>query len=174
MMTVPQRRLARLALVACLAGAAVTGALAAGARAGSTLPGLNRNVVASWGSDGSGQLGDGNLRARSLYGRVNGIAGGIVQVAAGWVSALALTSDGTVLAWGSNGEGQLGNGTTSVAQPTPVQVIGLTGVTRIAEGTDFSLALRSDGTVWAWGGNDSGQLGDGTISNTSVPVQVPD
>jgi hypothetical protein len=65
----------------------------------------------------------------------------------------------------------LGDGTT-VSRSTPVQVTGLTGVAAIAGGNHYSLALKNDGTVWAWGSNTSGQLGDGTTTNRFTPVQV--
>src|SRR5207244_3867957 len=81
---------------------------------------------------------------------------------------LVLKSDGTVLAWGLNDSGQIGDGTTT-PRLTPVQVRGLggvgflSGVVAIAAGNTSSLALKSDGTVVAWGDNSTGSLGDGTI-----------
>jgi alpha-tubulin suppressor-like RCC1 family protein len=74
-------------------------------------------------------------------------------------------------AWGYNGEGQLGIGTT-ISSTVPVEVTGLSGVTAVVGGANHSLALRNDGTVWAWGSNGSGQLGDGTTANSDVPVEV--
>src|SRR5881628_2032757 len=88
----------------------------------------------------------------------------VVAVAAGWGHSVALKSDGTVWAWGYNGYGQLGDGTTT-QRLTPVQVSGSSGVIAIATGQYFSLALKSDGTVWAWGYNYYGQLGNGNTSN---------
>ena len=95
----------------------------------------------------------------------------MVAIAGGDSHSLALKSDGTVWAWGYNGCGQLGDGSTT-NRLTPVQVSGLTGVVAIAGGGSHSLALKSDGTVWAWGCNDYGQLGDGTTTNRLTPVQV--
>jgi len=95
----------------------------------------------------------------------------IEQIAAGGYHSLALRINGTVWAWGRNGNGQLGDGTNSERR-TPVQVSNLTGVVAIAAGGSHSLALKSDGTVWAWGVNGSGQLGDGTNSERRTPVQV--
>jgi alpha-tubulin suppressor-like RCC1 family protein len=93
-------------------------------------------------------------------------------VAGGRYHSLRLRIDGTVLTWGQNQFGQLGNGTT-IDSAVPVQVLGLPGaVTAIAGGVEHSLALISDGTVWAWGGNDFGELGNGTIVNSSLPVKV--
>jgi alpha-tubulin suppressor-like RCC1 family protein len=97
---------------------------------------------------------------------------GVTQVAAGTGFSLALRSDGTVWAWGGNWIGQLGHGTTSDHELAPVQVTGLTGVTKISAGAGFSLALRSNGTVWAWGDNRYGELGNGTTVSSSVPVKV--
>ena len=79
---------------------------------------------------------------------------------------------GDVWAWGGNWNGELGDGTTT-DRLSPVQVSGLTEVTAIAGGRwGHSLALKSDGTVWAWGYNQYGQLGDGTTTSRSIPVQV--
>ena len=97
----------------------------------------------------------------------------IVAIAAGNNHSLALSSDGTVLAWGRNTEGQLGDGTTT-SRTTPVAVRlpdGVT-VTDIAAGGDHSLAPTSTGSALAWGGNDFGQLGDGTTTNRTTPVVV--
>jgi hypothetical protein len=76
-----------------------------------------------------------------------------------------------VWAWGNNGNGQLGDGTTA-SRDSPVQVSGLRAVVGIATRGFYSLALRSDGTVWAWGYNGQGQLGDGTTAERHTPVQV--
>ncbi len=87
---------------------------------------------------------------------------------------IALKEDGTVWAWGSNEFGQLGNGTWTDSN-TAVRVGGkqpLTKIIAIAAGYNHSVALRSDGTVWAWGRNGSGQLGNGTSINSNIPVQV--
>src|SRR5205085_1017470 len=92
-------------------------------------------------------------------------------IAAGLYHSLALKSDGTVWAWGRNIEGELGNGTTTTTVPygsnTPVAVSGLHGVVAIAGGAYHSLALKSDGTVWTWGYNFYGVLGNGTTTTTS-------
>jgi alpha-tubulin suppressor-like RCC1 family protein len=77
-----------------------------------------------------------------------------------------------VAAWGYNGSGQLGDGTTTYEALTPVEVHGLTGVTAVAARGGTSLALRRDGTVWAWGANSDGALGNGSTDDASAPVQV--
>jgi len=96
----------------------------------------------------------------------------ITQVAAGVMSSLALRSDGTVWAWGANGAGQLGRGTITDHEVTPARVAVLNHVTRISAGRGFALALRSDGIVFAWGLNGSGQLGNGTTTDSSKPVKI--
>jgi len=89
---------------------------------------------------------------------------------------LAVDEDGTVWAWGTNSLGQLGVGLSPTQSTTPVAVEGLEDVIAVAAGDDHSLALQSDGTVWAWGFNVSGQLGpDGPDAGMPqrTPVQVP-
>src|SRR5258708_28406720 len=116
----------------------------------------------AWGSNASGQLGDGTTVGRPTPGPVSGLTT-VIAVSAGDSHTLALLSDGTVMAWGNNGYGQLGDGT-FVSRTTPVPVSGLTGVTAVVAGDAHSLALLSDGTVMAWGENLFGTLGSGTIS----------
>ncbi|HYO57135.1 hypothetical protein [Archangium sp.] len=94
-----------------------------------------------------------------------------LAVAVGHAHTLALKQDGTVWAWGYN-YGHLGDGTTT-ERPTPVQVVGLSGVKAIGAGSYHSMALRQDGTVWTWGYNGSGQLGDGTTTDHYTPAMVP-
>ena len=95
-----------------------------------------------------------------------------LQEKTGASHTLLLRGDGTVWAWGANGSGQLGDGSTSSSQ-VPQQVAGLRGVKAVVASGDHSLALRgADGSVWAWGANGVGQLGDGTTVARRLPVQV--
>lgn len=89
----------------------------------------------------------------------------------GSIHCLAVSSDGSVRAWGRNHRGQLGDGSTTL-RPTPITVPGLASVVEVSAGGAHSLARRSDGTVWAWGSNAYGQLGDGTTTQRNSPVQV--
>ena len=96
-----------------------------------------------------GQLGDGTTTGSSLPVAVSELSG-VTAVSAGGEHGLALLSNGTVMAWGDNDEGELGNGTTGGRCDVPVPVSGLSGVTAISAGTRYSLALLSNGTVMAW------------------------
>jgi len=132
--------------------------------------------VWAWGRGNSGQLGGTNRTAvQTTPARVRGPEGrgwldGIRAIAAGRACTVALASDGTVWSWGANGNGQLGDGTKN-DRHAPVQVVGpdgsgaLTGIVAVAASPlsgDLTAALGADGTVWTWGANDAGQLGDGT------------
>jgi alpha-tubulin suppressor-like RCC1 family protein len=153
------------------AGLSGARAIAAGGRHDLAL--LSDGTVLAWGDDTFGQLGNGVASANGdseAAAPVSGLSG-VTAVAAGEEHSLALLSDGRVLAWGDNAEGQLGDGsTTSSAVPVPVK--GLTGVKAIAAGSLFSLALLADGTVLAWGSNADGQLGDDSLTDSDVPVPV--
>ena len=131
----------------------------------------NNGTVSVWGSNEFGQVGDGTTTNRLAPVQVAGLTG-VTAVAAGGGHTVALKNDGTVWAWGNNDFGQIGNGTTVNRVLTPAQVAGLTGVAAIAAGGRHTVAVKNDGTVWAWGNNDSGQLGDGTTVNRLTPVQV--
>lgn len=147
-----------------------------------TLAVKDDGTVWAWGLNTNGRLGDGTTTQRTSPVQVQGPGGvgylsGIIAVAAGDSHSLALKSDGTVWAWGLNTNGRLGDGTTT-QRTTPVQVKGtggvgyLSGITSLSAGLAHSLALKSDGTVWAWGLNSNGRLGDGTTAQRTTPVQL--
>jgi hypothetical protein len=134
---------------------------------------LKNGTVMAWGQNWVGQLGDGGsgLEASSdVPVPVSGLDG-VTAIAASGLDSLALISDGAVMAWGENSNGQLGNGSKADSD-VPVAVNGLSEATAIASGPDDSLALLSNGTAMAWGGNKWGQLGDGTKARSDVPVAV--
>ena len=141
-------------------------------------------IVYAWGANDRGQAGLGAaskpssniLPVKGPGG--DGLLSGVKAVAAGESHSLALKGDGTVWAWGANDGGQLGD-TSLKDRPAPVQVKGLGGngvladIVAIAAGGQTSLALRADGTVWSWGVNDKGQLGNNAaIKYSATPVQV--
>jgi alpha-tubulin suppressor-like RCC1 family protein len=124
-----------------------------------------------WGHNVFAQLGDGTTTAKRNHVQVSGLSH-VTMIATGAFHNLALKDDGSVWAWGYNNYGQLGDGTTTIIKSYPVQVSDLSNVIMIAAGSYQSLALKNDGSVWAWGRNDYGQLGDGTTTTKSSPVQV--
>ena len=133
----------------------------------------SRHVLA-WGRNDFGQLGNGTSTDASTPVRVR-LPGGtkVQQVRAGCDHTVALTSTGHVLAWGINGNGQLGNGSIASREtPVRVRIPGGTKVTAVRAGCDFSLALTSRGRVLAWGDNFYGQLGNDTTTDSHVPVRV--
>ncbi len=142
-------------------------AVAAGMRHGLAL--LADGTVVAWGANGLGQLGDGATSESSVPVPVKGLSK-VTAIAAGASHSLALLKNGTVMAWGYNESGQLGNGSTAESSTVPVAVQGLSGVQAISAGSNFSLALLKNGTVMAWGGNESGQLGVGSTKSSNTPV----
>jgi alpha-tubulin suppressor-like RCC1 family protein len=136
---------------------------------------LATGQVKVWGGNAYGEAGPSAPNPSLSPQLISGLAG-IIQVAVGGGHVLALDSAGTVWSWGNNADGQLGNGTTSsipYSNPSPVPVPGINGIVQIAAGGGFSLALRGDGTVYAWGLNSSGQLGDGTTVSRDSPEALP-
>ncbi|MBL7998010.1 MAG: T9SS type A sorting domain-containing protein [Candidatus Kapabacteria bacterium] len=128
------------------------------------------STVQSWGYNGFGQLGNGNILEQHTATQVPGLTK-IIQVAGGLFHSLFVKSDSTVWACGRNSLGSLGDGSNTNKQ-SPVQVRGLSGIVRAAGGGEHSLFLNSDGTVWACGANSAGQLGDGTTAHKNIPVKV--
>lgn len=144
---------------------------------------MESTEMLSWGDNTSGQLGIGVFGTMSTAPvRVHGpgdigFLSNIVECATGSEHSMALKDDGTVWAWGKNAQGRLGDGT-DIDQAVPVQVHGpgdvgfLESIATITAGASHSLAVKTDGTVWAWGKNSSGCLGDDTKQAKLTPVQV--
>ena len=148
----------------------------------------------AWGDNNYGQLGDGEFEGFRIAPVAVGKLGEEVTVgdevavgaestalAAGYEHGLALLRNGKIMAWGENGVGQLGDGTSlgpetcvflSDCSMVPVEVEALDEATAVAAGYYFSLALLGDGKVMAWGDGNNGQLGDGSEFDSDVPVQV--
>jgi alpha-tubulin suppressor-like RCC1 family protein len=141
-------------------------------------------TVWDWGLNGSGELGNGTTNNSPVPVQVLGPGGvgyltSITAIMGGELHNFALKSDGTVWSWGMNFFGQLGDGSTnwgaiSNRSTTPVQVSGLTSVKSLGGRGYHSMALKTDGSIWCWGDNASGQLGNGVAygSGTNRPVQV--
>ena len=137
-------------------------------------------TLAAWGANSSGQLGNNSTSGSKIPVLVNtsGILAGrmVVAIAAGYSHSLALCADGTLAAWGYNYDGQLGTGTnTRSSVPVAIATTGVLAgktVVEIAAGNSHCLVLCADGTLAAWGGNGSGQLGNGNNTSSNVPVAV--
>ena len=153
------------------AGTKVT-AIAAGAE--HNLAVTSTGAVLAWGYNAYGQLGNGGTGASDVPVNVSLPTGtNVTAVAAGALHSLALTSTGTVLAWGYNVDGELGDGSTTNSDvPVKVNLPPGTKVTAVAAGGYYSLALTSTGAVLAWGYNADGELGDGNRTSSDVPVKV--
>src|SRR5207244_2330518 len=149
----------------------------------------SNGTVWAWGSNGSGQLGDGTTTTRTTPVQVTtlGTAGLAISAHANISHAVktdrtlwswgdntsGALADGTVRTWGANSLGQLGDGTTT-NRNAPVQPTGPSSVVSVAGGNNFSIAVSSDGKVWTWGDNANSQLGDGTNNPRLVPTQISD
>ena len=128
---------------------------------------LANGTLAMWGDDDYGQLGDPRVTGPGLV-IVPGLSG-ITQVSVQGEHVLALDSSGTVWSWGRNDYGELGDRTTGGSHPTPVPVPFLNQIVQVSAGVGYSLALRSDGTVWAFGaGKDSPEQVPGLGGITKV------
>jgi alpha-tubulin suppressor-like RCC1 family protein len=154
------------------AGGATVAAAAAGAR--SARPAVTAGTLRAWGSNVFGALGTGNTKSHNRPVRVRLPRGVKVSVVrSNCDHTLALTSTGSVLAWGRNVRGQLGNGTTKDSHiPIRVALPKGTRISAVRAGCDFSLALTTTGKVLAWGDGEAGELGDGSTARRLRPVLV--
>ncbi|MCK7594494.1 hypothetical protein [Pseudomarimonas salicorniae] len=124
-----------------------------------------------WGSNSSGQLGDGTTQIKSSPTAVSGLPGPLQRLSAGTTHTCAATVSGAALCWGNNFVGQLGDGSTTF-RSVPTQVSGLvSGVSDITAGGRHSCAIINGGAQ-CWGGNSDGAIGDGTFTQRDAPVAV--
>src|SRR5262249_18103846 len=129
-------------------------------------------TVWAWGLNNVGQLGQGTSddNPHPTPQQVGGVTDAI-GLSSESGSCLVVRQNGTLLGWGCNVEGELGDGTTT-QRNAPLPVSGLTLTLTMAGGFYHSLAVRHDGAVWAWGSNSNGQLGDGSTADNRTPVLI--
>lgn len=135
--------------------------------------GVRQNgTIWSWGNGANGRLGTNNLTAACSPVSISGGFTDWCDISAKGYHTIAIKSNGTIWSWGENAGGKLGDGTTT-NKSSPVSAIGgFTDWTKIAASITASIGLRSNNTIWAWGCNNTGQLGDGTTINRSSPVSL--
>jgi alpha-tubulin suppressor-like RCC1 family protein len=154
-----------------VAGISTATKIAAGGRTAYAL--LSNGTVRAWGNGSSGALGNGGTTGSNSATPVTvSNVSGATQIAAAAAAGYALLSNGTVMAWGHNNNGQQGNGTIGGSQVSAVAIPALSGVTQICAGDYSAYALLSNGQIRAWGDNQYGQLGDGSNTTSGTPVNV--
>lgn len=132
----------------------------------------NDGTLWSWGYNALGGLGNGTSANQFLPTQV-GTDNNWAKIAAGAYHTIAIKNDGTLWSWGGNFQGELGYDTgSSIAQNTPIQIGASIDWSKIIAGTFHTIAIKNDGSLWAWGGNARGQLGDGTTVNKNTPIQI--
>jgi alpha-tubulin suppressor-like RCC1 family protein len=132
---------------------------------------LSNGKYICWGNNDSGSLGIGNLTAHNNEKEVT-LPGEVTLMASGWHHVYALMKDGTLWGWGSNNAGQLGRESKDQSTPIPILMPNGLPVTWVASGADTGYAITQDGTLYAWGVNPDGQLGDGTKHSRAKPMKV--
>jgi len=129
-------------------------------------------AVYCWGQNTNNQIGDGTTTNRYTPVQVNGLSSGVVAIRSGSTHTCALTDDGGIKCWGRGNHGKLGYGGTA-NRSTPVDVSGLTsGVSALEIGGNNNCAITDNGELKCWGHNFAGQLGDGTTTSRSTPVDA--
>ncbi len=155
--------------------------VAVAAGSGHSIAVKSDGTVWAWGDNSNNQLGDGTKTSRIVPIMVPGL-GSVMAVAAGYGRSIALKSDKTVWVWGTNKSTDVYGSYIDTSTSTPLKVTGLSEIVAVSStlninsyngyGNGHIMALKSDGTVWAWGENYNGQLGDGTQTGRSTPVSV--
>jgi alpha-tubulin suppressor-like RCC1 family protein len=124
----------------------------------------------TWGANDTGRLGDGTTTDRSSPGTTAGGGTNWKQVACGQSYIATIKTDGTLWTWGNNGNGRLGDGTTTSRLSPVTTAGGGTNWKQVACGQGHTAAIKTDGTLWTWGNNGQGRLGTGTTTDRSSPV----
>ncbi|WP_083195032.1 hypothetical protein [Pararhodobacter sp. CCB-MM2] len=153
-----------------------TGAVSVAAAHNHTCALSTEGRVYCWGDNTFGQIGDSTNTDRYMATQVAGLGRRNRTIATGGYSSCAINRRGRLFCWGSNGNGQLGDGTSTHAN-LPVRALTPLGMTEITMGADhvghaYACALNRNRRAYCWGDNDYGQLGDGTATDRSVPTPV--
>jgi alpha-tubulin suppressor-like RCC1 family protein len=148
-------------------------AIASGPSSDHTCAITSASGLVCWGINSSGELGNGTIAPSTVPAPVTGLTSGVKAVATGGYHTCALTAAAQVFCWGDDTWGQLGDGGKGYYTDLPRPVVGLSSaVATIAAGLGHTCAVTVSGGVWCWGANDYGQLGNGTTTDSSVPVAV--
>jgi alpha-tubulin suppressor-like RCC1 family protein len=150
----------------------ITDATAVSAGGSSTCAVLTGGTVECWGMNGEGQPGNGTTATSSVPVVVSGVSGATEVSVGGAGFSCALISDGSIDCWGLNTLGQLGNGSKVDESPLPSRVVGMTDAVAVGAETISACALNSNGAVYCWGGNSSGELGNGSTKLSRTRSRV--
>lgn len=125
-----------------------------------------------WGSNNSGEVGNGKRSLQFVPAQVSGLSSGVLAIAAGSLHTCAVASGNALKCWGGGKQSQIGTGTAEI-QRFPAGVVGLgSGATMVAAGTSHTCAIKIGGALACWGANNYGQLGNGTWTDSAIPVTV--
>jgi alpha-tubulin suppressor-like RCC1 family protein len=131
------------------------------------------NSLWSWGDNAQGQLGDSTTTAKLSPIQIPTSSVKWKQISSRWQHVFGIKVDGTLWGWGDNGNGQLGTNSMATSYSSPVQTVAAgTNWKLVSTGDAFTIAIKTDGTLWTWGNNGQGQLGDNTSNQQSSPVQT--
>ena len=129
-------------------------------------------TVWCWGLGTNGDLGNGSITDSLIPVQVSGLSN-VSSISVESVNACAVKADGTLWCWGADAYGALGDGNQSVLYTTPAQVSGISNVSKVRMGSIHSCAVKTDGTVWCWGWNYEGEIGNGGYrGGITLPTQA--
>jgi len=134
--------------------------------------GITNGKIFAWGSNTKGQLGDGRLRDQKVPVQESSNSADWESISAGAKFSAAIKTDGTLWSWGTNDFGQLGDGAQGTKLSPEQESRGDTDWRSVCTGKNHTIALKDNGTLWAWGDNSLSQLGNGTNTQSSDPIAV--
>src|SRR5262249_27065164 len=131
-------------------------------------------TIRDFGTNANAELGIGSTSPSYAASAQTPSISSVAHISGGWYYSAAITTDGTIWTWGDNGMYELGDSTVVARRLSQTQISGISNVVEVAAGTNpaHSLAVTTDGTVYAWGYNGNGEIGDGTTNWSNVPVPI--